>query len=365
MDDRAINRRTLAVIDVISSWTVNTFYNYLHQQAVTIHTSGRSASITDGYKFIVKQYLDSFNTSEGYRRNLMGLHKYYIDNTRYSSVPFDVWIKDILQQFVPGDYFPIMSNSQQDITLRNILVNAIQQFSSDVICTKLIDNLITNHEHASIVPIMKESMRRSLLFERQRLFQAVFKSSTGSQDKPMELMKKELATLIEENVSLTYKNKKAVTDLKKALDGMKIRDNMIADLQNELTRTRAQLRVKNNQAPIKMPSPEETFITAVSSATGLRQPNSVLENELLVDVSTVDDNDDEKTAVEFKEREPHTTQLVEETDTSNASNASNASDRAQEEEEESFITSSSDDLKPKTQGDETTLSLDMADFLDS
>lgn len=382
MDDRTINRRTLAVVDVISSWVVNTFYNYLHQEAVTIHTSGRTASITDGYKFIVKQYLDSFNTSEGYRRNLMGLHKYYIDNTRYSSIPFDMWIKDILQQFVPADYFPIMSNAQQDTTLRNILVNSIQQFSSDVICTKTIDSLITNHEHPSIVPVMKESMRRSLLFERQRLFQAVFKSSTGSYDKPMELMKKELASLIEENVSIAYKNKKAVIDLKKALDGMKARDKIITNLQNELVQTRAQVRTAYNQKPIKPPTPEETFVSAVSSSTGLQRQNAFAAGDVLINIA------DEKSKYEERYNESNAT-------------SENDADEENNSEDDSFITSSANTVarhtpntvarhtpnkvafnvpnevtfntpsdesqskKEEDHGNEITVELDMAEFLES
>jgi hypothetical protein len=266
-DTRTINTRTLATINVVSAWVVNTFYNYLHQQAVNLHTTGRVASITDGYKFIVRQYLDSFSESDGYKRNLLGLHKYYIDNTRYSSIPFDTWIKDILSQFVPADYFPIMSNAQQDMTLRSILLNAITQFSRDVICTPTLNTLITDHSHPSLVPIMKKNMQSALLFERQKLFQAIFKSSTGgSSSKPMDMMRSELTKLVEENVLLKHKNKKAVDSLKAALTKMKQRDVTIGKLQERISHLEKSLKNKSADPPALPPSPSAAFISAVKSA---------------------------------------------------------------------------------------------------
>jgi hypothetical protein len=272
-DNRSINGRTLSTVNVISSWVVNTFYNYLHQQAVTIHTTGRSPSITDGYKFIVQQYLKSFNEGEGYRRNLTGLHKYYMDNTKYSSVTFDTWIKDILAQFVPTDYFPIMSNSQKDMTLRGILVGAITQFSSDVICTNTLDMLITNHENTNLVPIMKKSMTNALLFERQKLFNAIFKSSTGgSQDKPVDMLKNELTKLIEENVMLKHKNTKAISSLKTSLAKMKSMNGHIAQLKSSNIKLQAQLDdaiMIRQHIPTPPPSPKTIFIETVQNVTGL------------------------------------------------------------------------------------------------
>lgn len=278
-----IGPRTLATINVISAWVVNTFYNFLHQQAVNLHTHGRVANITDGYKFIVRQYLDSFNNSDGYKRNLLGLHRYYMDNTRHSSIPFDVWIRDILSHFVPIDYFTIMSNIQQDSTLRSILLNSIIQFSRDVICTSTLDMLIANHSHPSLVPIMKKSMSSALLFERQKLFQALFKSSTGgSQEKPMDMMRNELTKLVEENVMLKHKNKKAIASLKNAVSKMKDRDiiirklnDKIKNLDNAITATK-----RSYEPPAPPPSPTATFINAVEQQTGMSVQKIIAQEQL-------------------------------------------------------------------------------------
>jgi regulator of replication initiation timing len=300
---RSINGKTLSTINVISSWVVNTFYNYLHQQAIHIHTSGRASSITDAYKFIVRQYLDSFNDSEGYRRNLTALHKYYMDNTRYSSIPFDEWVKDILQQFVPTDYFSIMSNSQQDATLRGIIVNAVTQFSSDVVCTQILDTLITNHDNPNLIQIMKKNMSNSLIFEREKLFQALFNSSSGiSANKPMENMKNEIAKLIEENVLLKHKNLKTIKLLKGALSKMKEQDCTITSLRqqnSELIKKSGNKTIYpsqfNNITPIIQQTPSPIPITRVEIDEISKSPIiQTYDQQNSVELKNDDDDDDDE-----------------------------------------------------------------------
>lgn len=235
-----VSRRTMMVINVISAWVVNTYYNHLHQEAVQQHDLGKVESITDGYKLMVRVYLASFDSPEGYLKNLRLLQQYYAENTHTGAMSFGQWMKDMLQQFVPTEYFAIMSNTQQDDTIRNILRSAIRHFSSDVICTPLLGRLIENHDDPSIAVAMKESMKSALLYERERLFQALFKSMTNAPDKPTELVKRELCKLVEENVLLRHKYTQATTDLRRAIAALKTKDSTIA----RLTATIEQLHVK-------------------------------------------------------------------------------------------------------------------------
>jgi regulator of replication initiation timing len=256
-----LGSKAVTVIDIISSWAVNTFYNYLHEQAVSIHASGRAESITDAYKLTVQWYLTSLNKSEGYRRILMALYKYYSDYSRFKTTSFDAWVKDVLQQFIPSDYFGIMSNVQQDVTMRNILVNSLSRLSSDIVCTKLIDLLITNHGDPSLIPTMKSHMKDALLHERHRIFESIFKSSVGTEkdDKPTDAMKRELRALVEKNVILEHKNATLTDNLKRAIAVVKSRDEAISRLTSELNRARKQVVM-----------PVDSFISSVERSTGLR-----------------------------------------------------------------------------------------------
>jgi len=266
-----VSRQTMRVIDIIASWVVNTFYNYLHQEAVGLHTNGRVGSITDGYRYIVKQYLDSFNSAEGYKRLIISLHKYYVDNSHCAAIAFDEWTKEVLEQFVPLDYKAIMSNEQQDILLRNILLNAIEQFSSDVLCTKLLDLLISNHDEPSIVSQMKGSMKSTLLAERQKIFNNIHRASTGSDSTPQMSIKREICTLLEENVILKSKNGKLTESVKKSLEGMKMRDKAISVLKTQvvdLQRQLQQLQISAVPLVVQPVSQAEEFKSSLATIGG-------------------------------------------------------------------------------------------------
>ncbi len=266
-----IGFKAVVTIDVISSWAVNTFYNHLHERAVTVHAAGRTDSITDAYKLTVRWYLDSFKARDGFGRILRGLYKYYSDYSKFSSLPFDMWTKEVLAQFVPSDYMSIMSNVQQDATLRSILVQSIARFSSDIVCTKLIDLLIMNHGDPSVVPTMKGRMKDALMFERHRIFEAIFKSSVGinksATDEPMEAMKRELRTLVEKNVILEHKVATLTTAARQAIAVAKARDDTIIKLTGQLERMRAV------PAILPPPTPAASFVASVERSTGLKPQN--------------------------------------------------------------------------------------------
>jgi hypothetical protein len=264
-----VSRQTMRVVGIIAAWVVNTFYNYLHQEAVNLHTRGRVGSITDGYRYIVKEYLASFSTVEGYKRLVVSLHKYYVDNSGSSGFAFDEWTREVLEQFVPLDYKAIMSNEQQDTLLRNILISAVEQFSSEVICTKgLLDLLIMNHDEPSIAPRMKASMKAVLLNERQKIFNGIHKASTGGESTPHVTMRREILSLIEENVFLKSRAGKLTETLRKSLDGMKLRDKAISVLKSQVSTLERQLQSQPRDQDARLvvipKTPAEEFKATIS-----------------------------------------------------------------------------------------------------
>lgn len=239
-----VSRRTLRVIDIIASWTVNTFYNYLHEEAVMRHSQGRAGSITDGYRQMMKAYLDTFAYRDGYCKIVISLHKYYCDAENQAMLALDEWIREILGEFIPDDYKSIMTNNQRYDLLRNILINAIEQFSSVVAYTPMFEILISNHDEPSLVPQMKESMRGMLLAERQNMFMRIHRASTNTDPSASTAgssMKAEIYRLAEENVLLKSKNGKLVAQVKKAIDGMKVRDRVINTLNTDFRKSQEKI----------------------------------------------------------------------------------------------------------------------------
>jgi hypothetical protein len=270
------NRRTIYVVDVVSSWAVNNFYNYLYFRATALHTSNdKIESITDAYMVVMRQYLDSFNNSNGYRINLKTLHEYYIDHTKYVSNTFTEWINEILSQFVPEEYFGIMSTTQQDQTLRGILVGVVRKFGSELVCSNIIDSMIADHKNKYIVPRMKDIMKQLLLVKRQELYRAIYNNTSSS---TTDAVRKELKGLIHENVLIKQQKKETMAHLKRAIAAMRTRDIRILELETTISRLSKRPDVMTAPAPAPAPQQlSDVFKSVVESKVGVRIENEPFE----------------------------------------------------------------------------------------
>ena len=258
------NRLTITIVNIISSWAVNNYYNSLHQYAVKMHTIGNAQSITDAYINIVSQYLESLNNNNGYKKSIQSLHTYCVDYTTYTGMSFSMWIREILKQFVPTDYYNIMTNDQQDSALRNIIVNSLKQFSSEIISSStLLDNIILRSVETKqeTIRTMHEIMTRNLLSSRKALFQAVHFASTRTLcDKNDIAMKKELTTLLKANIELKHELKKANSIVEKQARSIEKQKDVLRKLMNEYSVLRNNASVSRKlvepQMIERIPTPE-------------------------------------------------------------------------------------------------------------
>ena len=115
----------------------------------------------------------------------------------------------ITKHFVPAEFFDSMSNQQMDGTLRKVLTNAVKQFSSDVLCTNILDELIDNHTNPVTIRNMQDKMINALVFEREKMFQKFFKISynprNGGEYPLVAKMKSEMVKLVKQNHLLLTK----------------------------------------------------------------------------------------------------------------------------------------------------------------
>jgi hypothetical protein len=203
------SKRALSTFEIVGSFIVDLYYNHFYQEAKRIRIEGRVESITDGYKHSIKAYLNSFENPDSYRKTIIGIHKYYYTTTRFSSISFSECVNEIVKHFIPEDFFDSTTNQQRDGILRMVLMNSVKQFSSDVLCSNLLDTLIDNHGESSIVRQMQDKMVQSLMFEREKMFQKIFNVSNKPKDGGdftiVMKMKTEMIKLVKENHTLSSK----------------------------------------------------------------------------------------------------------------------------------------------------------------
>ena len=176
------SKRAISTIEIVSSYFVNIYYNCLYQEGKKFHIDSRVDSVTSGYKHAIKAYINSFDNPDLYRKIISGIHKYYHNTTRFTSISFSDCINEIVKHFIPESFFESTTNSQKDSILRMILFNSVKKFSSDILCSDMLSIVIDNHADHGITRRLQDTMVNALIFEREKMFQKIFSTSTDDGD---------------------------------------------------------------------------------------------------------------------------------------------------------------------------------------
>lgn len=203
------SKRALSTFEIVASFIVDLYYNHFYQEAKKIRIEGRVESVTDGYKHAVKAYLSSFQNPDSYRKTIVGIHKYYYTTTRFSTISFSECVDEIVSHFIPDDFFESTTNQQRDGILRMVLMTSVKRFSSDVLCSNILDSIIDNHSDTATVRDMQNKMVESLMFEREKMFQKIFNGSNkpddGNNFTVIMKMKTEMVKLVKEHHKMISK----------------------------------------------------------------------------------------------------------------------------------------------------------------
>lgn len=239
------SKRAISTIEIVSSYFVNIYYNCLYQEAKRLHIDSRVESVTNGYKHAIKAYINSFDNPDLYRKIVSGIHKYYHTTTRFTSISFSDCINEIVKHFIPEAFLDSTTNTQKDSILRVILLNSVKRFSSEVICSDMLTTIIDNHTDYGISRRMQDCMVQALMFEREKMFQKIFSTSTETQDGASFAMvtrlKQELVKVAREKYVVECKHNKIKT---KALDLIKLTKEYqqnIASIEKEKETLKKQL----------------------------------------------------------------------------------------------------------------------------
>lgn len=232
---RGFNKRAISTFEIIGSFIVDLYYNHFYRESKRMRVEGRVDSITDGYRYAVSAYINSFNNPDSYRKTVVGIHKYYYTTTRFSTISFSECVDEIVKHFIPVDFFDSTNSRQRDSVLHTVLLNSVKQFSSDVLCSNILKNLIDNHKDITVIRTMQDKMVESLIFERDKMFQKIFKVT----NKPVENanytiitnMKKEMVKLIKYNHTVTKKYNKLKENHMKIIELLNLKDSQLEEMK--------------------------------------------------------------------------------------------------------------------------------------
>ena len=242
-DRNNYTKRTLDTFEIMASYFVNDYYNHIYIEAKTLKTNKNVNSITEGYKHTLNLYRQGLDDNKSYKKLLSYIHSYF-GSLGYSSMSFTECLERIAEEFIPKDYYSVVSKSQKHAIIKRIICNSNAAFIEKVV-RRFLPLIIDNHEDADNIRIMQDEFIDVLILERESTYQLFVARKVTTNNAPrinvalFEKMQNEIKNSLKERAEL----KKTIIDLKKTLsDFKKVLLKKEMDLRNE----KAQIEVLNS-----------------------------------------------------------------------------------------------------------------------
>jgi len=216
IDLSAYSTTTLNTFSFLSAYFIDLFYNHFYAQAIRFHRNKQVSTITDGYKASLDAFLQNINKSDKdlYRDLVHGIHQTFIDYG-FKGLTYENCIDRIVKEFVPQDYWKIISFDDKSKILGIIITNSTKSMIHKIITSHLSD-VIDNHNEVENSNIWQDEYIHILIMEREKLYQQIINAKTNggnSENSLVQLMGKEILMLSQQKNEIKQENH----DLKKKL----------------------------------------------------------------------------------------------------------------------------------------------------
>jgi len=146
------DQRLISIFEILGSYFVDVYYNHVYNSAQTGLKAG--GSLTDEYVRRVQSYIVGVKTDEQcYRQVVQNLHRYFQTTTRYTTLSFADFVERIVQQFIPPEYYDLLTSPEKDESLGSAIADLVSGLGAYVTSPDLIRRIIDEHDHAPRVTI--------------------------------------------------------------------------------------------------------------------------------------------------------------------------------------------------------------------
>jgi hypothetical protein len=246
LDKNAYSTETLNTFSFMSAYFVDLYYNHLYTQAIRFHRNKQVATVTDGYKASLDAFLQSINgfDKELYSELVHGIHQTFMEYG-FRGMSYQQCIDKIVKEFIPQDYWKIISFDDKSKILGTIITNSNRAMVHKIISTHL-SEIIDNHADQDNANILQDAYIDILIMEREKLYHEFINAKTkGGEGSLVQSMEREIILLSKQKNELRqqlHDSKKEVLTLQKKLLTMckhgKDTSTQVKSLEAELAKER-------------------------------------------------------------------------------------------------------------------------------
>jgi hypothetical protein len=261
MDHRHYDKKIISTFNVIGCYFVDVYYNHLYLNAKDKVNMGASKkSLTDEYKNCVVLYTTALcKEDKYYKKTLTGIHEYYQMHTRYSNITLRDFINEFIQQFVPIEYYSIMTETDKNTILTKIITDIVKQFSKEVLKIDSLRRIIDQHSNEINPDILINKIVEIQTVIRENIFhEFVYNNSKDDADTiNRDVVDKILneRNILANQVKLILKEKcKVVSELDKAKKIAEYLGSELSSAQHIIQQLEDELEsLKNKNVPSNVP----------------------------------------------------------------------------------------------------------------
>ena len=265
------NKTTLSKFDIIGSYFVGVYYNDLYKKAEHLFLEDKYNNLTESYKSILYNYIKFTKTNKFFTKTVIGIHKYFINSTRFTQITYKECIDFIVSEFIPNELFNSVKETKKYKLLNEILINCLEIFTEDILLNHII-KIIDNHSEESNCLLLQNVFLKIILLEKDKMYAKFINPNQKNHTIPIELfnnIQKKLIKSSQINKQLLFK----YNELNKSIqDNLSEKNNYtkeIIKLQDNikyLLSYNKQLEYKLNKIQ-SIPTSTESIPTSISIST--------------------------------------------------------------------------------------------------
>jgi hypothetical protein len=230
----------ISIFEVLGAYVVDTVFNHVHHSA-TVRRSGE-ASLTDEYVRHIQAYVTGVKNDEHcYGDVIQGIHKYFINTTRYTTLSFADFVDRVVSVCVPAEYYRQFAVQDKDELLSSIVCDLVSNLAAYATTPEMLHRIIDEHTASTSVTIrmLQDYALKTLLSKRADITNKFLKRMGQAREHvsmaTVDDMKKVLRRLVKEKAEAVARAEDAEAALEEA-------DATIEDLETQLEKAKARER---------------------------------------------------------------------------------------------------------------------------
>lgn len=255
LDRSTYEKKTLIVYEVMAAYYVDLYYNHAYFEGRRVKITGKVSSITEGYKHVLTAMQREAEQPKHFTKTLNQIKEVFI-KAGFDGMLFGDCLDTIVKEFVPVDYYQVLTKQQKLGIIKEVIKNVNQNFIPKLV-RQYLTMIIDRRKELDNPRILQDDFIDLLLIERETFYNRFISAprTTNYTSEITERLKEEVKTLCEEKHKLhgmIIQLKKIIiskeNEKKSNLEEIRTLKEKVQDLSNELI----ELKSEKPSSPVKV-----------------------------------------------------------------------------------------------------------------